>query len=125
MPYSFVSRFAHLGQDDYRAEMFDPARFPALDPFNPIHLFQQYAVTAQGYEAISRKLLEENEFDLAMLYFEQVDSFSHLFMKYDPPKLEWVADAPYERYKDIVREWYRYQDEIVGRLLERIDLEAV
>jgi tetratricopeptide (TPR) repeat protein len=124
IPYSFVSRFVHLTEDDYRTEMFDPARFPELNPFNPIHLFQQYAATAQGYEAISGELLEENEFDLAMVYFEQVDSFSHLFMKYDPPKLEWVDEAPYERYKDIVREWYRYQDEILGRLLERIDLET-
>ena len=124
IPYSFVSRFVHLTEAEYRAEMFDPARFPEVNPFNPIHLFQQYAATAQGYEAVSHKLLEENQFDLSMLYFEQVDSFSHLFMKYDPPKLEWVEEAPYDRYKDVVREWYRHQDEIVGRLLERIDLES-
>ncbi|MDH3254979.1 MAG: alkaline phosphatase family protein, partial [Acidobacteriota bacterium] len=124
IPYSLVSRFVHLSEDLYRAEMFDPSRFPEPNPFNPIHLFQQYAATAQGYAAISETLLDENEFDLMMVYFEQVDSFSHLFMKYDPPKLEWVEEAPYERYKDIVREWYRYQDEILGRLLGHIDLET-
>jgi tetratricopeptide (TPR) repeat protein len=120
--WDFASRFIHLGAEEYRAEMFDPARFPEPDPFNPIHLFQQYAVTAQGYTAIGERLLEE-DFDLVMLYFEQVDSFSHLFMKYDPPKLEWVDQEPFERYRDIVREWYRYQDELLGRLLAHIDLE--
>lgn len=59
-----------------------------------------------------------------MVYFEQVDSFSHLFMKYDPPRLGWIDDdAAYERYRDVVREWYRYQDEILGRLLAQIDLD--
>jgi hypothetical protein len=27
-----------------------------------------------------------------MVHFDQVDSFSHLFMKYAPLKLEWVPD---------------------------------
>ena len=124
IPYEFVSRFVHLSADEYQAEMFSPGRFPEPNPFNPVHLFQQYAATAQGYTAIGEKLLIEDDFDLLMLYYEQVDSFSHLFMKYDPPKLEWVEDKPYERYKDVVREWYRYQDELLGRLLENIDLDT-
>lgn len=124
VPYEFVSRFVHLSPEEYQAEMFSPGRFPQPNPFNPIHLFQQYAATAQGYTAIGEQLLAENAYDLLMLYYEQVDSFSHLFMKYDPPKLEWVEEKPYERYKDVVREWYRYQDELLGRLLATIDLET-
>ena len=103
--------------------MFDPARFPKRDPFNPIHLFQQYAVTAQGYTAIAEELLENDAYDLFMLYFEQVDSFSHLFMKYAPPQLAWLDDEGFERYKDVVGEWYRYQDELLGRVLAQIDLD--
>ncbi len=120
--HEFVSRFIRVNPEEYRAEMFDPGRFPEPNPFNPIHLFQQYAVTAQGYAAIGEEVLAE-DFDLVMLYFEQVDSMSHLFMKYDPPKLDWVEEEPFERYRNIVREWYRYQDEILGRLLARIDLD--
>jgi len=59
-----------------------------------------------------------------MLYFEQVDSFSHLFMKYAPPKLEWVAEAPYARFRDVVREWYLHQDALLGRLLARVALST-
>ena len=122
--YKFISRFVHLTPEEYRAEMFHPGRFPQPNPFNPIHLFQQYAVTAQGYTRIAESILEQDDLDLAMIYFEQVDSFSHLFMKYDPPQLEWVDTEDYERYKDVVREWYRYQDELLGRLLAHIDLET-
>jgi len=119
----FAQRFIHLSADEYRHEMFDPARFPKHDPTNPIHLFQQYAVTAQGYTAIAQKLLAE-PFDLLLLYYEQVDSFSHLFMKFAPPKLDWIGEAEFARYQDVVHEWYRYQDELLGRLFEQIDLET-
>lgn len=119
----FVQRFVHLSAEDYRDERFDPARFPKRDPANPIHLFQQYAVTAQGYTAIAEELLAR-PYDLFLMYFEQVDSFSHLFMKYAPPKLAWIDEAGFARYRDVVSEWYRYQDELLGRLLARIDLET-
>ena len=120
----FAARFIHIGADDYRAERFDPARFPRADPNNPIHLFQQYAVTAQGYTAIAEQLLSERDDPLTLVYFEQVDSFSHLFMKYAPPRLDWIDEAEFERYRDVVTEWYRYQDELLGRLLAQIDLET-
>jgi tetratricopeptide (TPR) repeat protein/predicted AlkP superfamily phosphohydrolase/phosphomutase len=120
----FVQRFVHIRPEEYREEMFDPARFPKRDPANPIHLFQEYAVTAQGYTAIAEELLAKHPFDLFLMYFEQVDSFSHLFMKYAPPKLAWVDEAGFARYRDVVGEWYRYQDELLGRVLAKVDLET-
>jgi tetratricopeptide (TPR) repeat protein len=119
--HGYASRFLNIPPREYRALMFEPARATAPNPHNPIHLFQQYAVTAEGYTAISEHLLEE-PYDLFMVYFEQVDSFSHLFMKYAPPRLEWVEEMPYDRFNNVVREWYRHQDELLGRLLEKIDL---
>ncbi len=119
----FARRFMHMTDEEYNRLKFDPARMSKPHPLSPTHLFQQYAVTAQGYTRIGEELLAE-DFELAMLYFEQVDSFSHLFMKYDPPKLDWVDQASFDRYKDLVREWYRYQDELLGRLLAKIDLET-
>ncbi|MEM7517362.1 MAG: alkaline phosphatase family protein, partial [Planctomycetota bacterium] len=120
----FAQRFMHISTEDYDRSKFDPARHARPHPMNPIHLFQQYVVTAQGYTKIAETLLEDEAFALAMLYFEQTDSFSHLFMKYDEPKLDWVDQESFERYKDLVREWYRYQDELLGRVLAKIDLET-
>ena len=120
---AFTRRFVNIEPAAFREEAFDPARHPQRNPTNPIHLFQQYAVTAQGYAAVSEKLLTE-PYDLFLVYFEQVDSFSHLFMKYAPPKLDWTRDEDFERYQNVVYEWYVYQDELLGRLLEKIDLET-
>jgi tetratricopeptide (TPR) repeat protein/predicted AlkP superfamily phosphohydrolase/phosphomutase len=120
----FVRRFVHVEPDTYRVEMFDPVRDARRDPNNPIHLFQQYAVTAQGYTAIAEHLLSNYDYELFMLYFEQVDSLSHLFMKYAPPQLPWVDEAEFARYRDTVAEWYIYQDELLGRVLAKIDLDT-
>jgi tetratricopeptide (TPR) repeat protein len=119
----FASRFLHLTPEEFRAERFDPARSAQHDPRNPIHLFQEYAVTAQGYTAIAEELLAQ-PYDLFLLYYEQVDSFSHLFMKYAPPKLDWTRPEQAARYQDVVSEWYAYQDELLGRLLTKIDLDT-
>ncbi|MFW6175468.1 MAG: DUF423 domain-containing protein, partial [Acidobacteriota bacterium] len=118
-----VGRFMHLSPEEYRRQRYTPAG-GARDPSNPIHLFQMYAVTARGYTAIAEELLaEEGPFDLFMLYYEQVDSLSHLFMKHAPPKLDWVDPEEHRRYRDVVDEWYAYQDELLGRVLDRVDLE--
>jgi tetratricopeptide (TPR) repeat protein len=121
--YAHLSRFVHIPEERYRQVMYTPARAAQHDPFNPIHLFQQYSVTADGYTAIAEKLLAERRFDLFLMYYEQVDSFSHLFMKYSPPRLEWIDEEVYERFKDMVTEWYVYQDELLGRVLAHVDLE--
>ncbi len=119
----YAARFIHIEPDEYSRLMFTPARQAEPDPLDPLHLFQQYAVTAEGYTAIAERLLER-PYDLFMVYFEQVDSFSHLFMKYAPPRLGWVDPDSFERYRDLVSEWYRHQDELLGRLLAKIDLET-
>ncbi len=118
----FVRRFLHISPEEYRRRMYDPARSTKRDPSDPIQLFQEYAATAQGYTAIAEKLLSERRDDLFMVYFEQVDSFSHLFMRYAPPKLSWIDPADFERYRDVVARWYEYQDQLLGRLLAKIDL---
>jgi len=119
----FAARFMHLPGDEFRKRRFDPAQQAQADPSNPVHLFQQYAVTAQGYTAMAESLLAR-PYDLFLVYFEQVDSLSHLFMKHAPPKLEWVHPEEFDRYKDVVSEWYVYQDELLGRLLTKIDLDT-
>lgn len=119
----FVQRFLHLSPEQIRGARFDPARHAKRDPGNPLHLFQEYAVTAQGYTAIAKKLLTE-PYDLFLLYYEQVDSFSHLFMKHAAPRLDWIPEEDHVLFKDAVAEWYVYQDELLGELLAGIDLDT-
>ncbi len=115
--YSYGKRFFHLSADEYYRAAFSPSRASRLDPNNPIHLFQEYTATTLGYTAIARRLLEARELDLLGVYYESSDSMSHLFMKYAPPRQEWIEPAEYERFKDVVDEYYVIIDEQVGALL--------
>ena len=45
-------------------------------------------------------------------------------MKHAPPKLDLVPEEEFARYRDVVSEWYAYQDELLGRLLAKIDLDT-
>lgn len=119
----YAARYIDITPEQYAQLMYVPARQPQPNPFNPIHLFQQYAATAEGYTAIGERLLER-PYDLFMIYFEQVDSFSHLFIKYADPPLEWVDPERQRRFRNVVSAWYERQDELLGRLLERIDLDT-
>jgi len=121
--FDFTKRFLHLTEEQFRNARFDPALTARADPNNPLHLFQQYAVTAQGYTKVAEKLLGE-PYDLFLVYFEQVDSFSHLFMKHAAPRLEWISEEDHALFEDAVAEWYAYQDELLGRLLAKIDLDT-
>lgn len=115
--HGYGKRFFHLGADEYYRAAFSPSRAPRLDPNNPIHLFQGYTATTLGYTAIARRLLELRALDLLGVYYESSDSMSHLFMKYAPPRQEWIEPAEYERFKDVVDEYYVFLDEQIGELL--------
>jgi len=116
--FPFARRFFHLTAEEYYSQAWSPALSPEPDPQNPVHLFQQYASTTLGYTAIARTLLAERPFDLCMVYYESTDSLAHLFMKHAAPRLPWIAEAEFERYRHVVDEWYEFVDERVGELLE-------
>lgn len=122
--HDFAARFIDVTREEWDRERYDPARGGRRIPVSPIQLFQQYAVTARGYTDIAKALLAEDAYDLTLVYYEQTDSFAHLFMKYAPPRLPWVSDHGVRRYGRIAFEWYRYQDELLGELLAEIDLET-
>jgi len=119
---AFATRFFHMSAEEYYAAAWSPARSPAIEPGNPIHLFQQAACTTLGYTAIARRLLRSPPdgaaFDLFLVYYESTDSLCHLFMKDAPPRLPWVSDADFTRCRDVVDSWYAYMDEQIGLLVD-------
>jgi tetratricopeptide (TPR) repeat protein len=59
------------------------------------------------------------------IYYEGIDMMGHGFQHYLPPKLAFVADAEYERFKDAVPRYYEYQDELLGELLRAAGPDAL
>ena len=119
--YSRAERFFHMSAREYYERSYSPGRALKPNPANPIHLFQEYTATMEGYTDIACDLLERQDFDAFMVYFEATDSISHLFMKYAAPRQSWIREEDFARYKDVVDNYYVYADEKIGRLLEKVD----
>jgi len=55
--------------------------------------------------------------DFTAVYFDAIDHFCHGFMRYHPPRLDWVDEADFHLYHRVVESGYVYHDRMLGRLL--------
>lgn len=62
--------------------------------------------------------IEHADWDLACLFYDGIDHFSHGFMRYHPPRLDWVSQEDFDRYSGVVTACYRWHDAMLGRLLQ-------
>jgi predicted AlkP superfamily phosphohydrolase/phosphomutase/tetratricopeptide (TPR) repeat protein len=68
--------------------------------------------------AVATALMEVEPWDFTAVYYDGIDHFSHAFMPYHPPKLEWIKDEDFALYKDVVKGAYRFHDMMLERLLD-------
>jgi predicted AlkP superfamily phosphohydrolase/phosphomutase/predicted Zn-dependent protease len=80
--------------------------------------FAKVLSDAASIHAVATALMETEPWDFTAVYYDAVDHFSHAFMAYHPPKLEWIRQEDFEVYKDVVRGAYRFHDMMLARLLE-------
>jgi predicted AlkP superfamily phosphohydrolase/phosphomutase/tetratricopeptide (TPR) repeat protein len=63
-------------------------------------------------------ILRNQPWDFLAVYYNGIDHFSHRFMHYHPPRLDWVPQESYELYKDVVNGAYRFHDMMLETLLD-------
>ena len=80
--------------------------------------FAKVLSDAASIHAVATALMETEPADFTAVYYDAVDHFSHAFMPYNPPRLEWVKEEDFELYKDVVRGAYRFHDMMLERLLQ-------
>jgi arylsulfatase A-like enzyme len=80
--------------------------------------FSKLLSDASSIHALATALMETEPWDLMAVYYDAVDHFSHAFMPYHPPKLEWVPQEDFEMYQGVVRGAYRFHDMMLERLLQ-------
>ena len=66
-------------------------------------------------------LIQNEPWDFMGVYFDAIDHFSHLCMKYHPPRQEWVNEKDFEIYKDVVAGAYQFHDMMLGTMLSLVD----
>ncbi|MFN8711247.1 MAG: alkaline phosphatase family protein [Bacteroidota bacterium] len=73
---------------------------------------------SSSYNAAATWILENQEWEFLGLYMNEIDQFSHLFMKYHPPQLPETDSAEFELYKGVMNSIYRFHDMMLERLME-------
>ena len=68
--------------------------------------------------AVATALMENEPWDFTAVYYDAIDHFSHAFMPYHPPRLEWIKEEEFAMYKDVVKGAYRFHDMMLERLLD-------
>ncbi|MFN5785124.1 MAG: alkaline phosphatase family protein [Flavobacteriia bacterium] len=88
-----------------------------------------YSVTkvlaeASTVHAASTYLMEKTKWDFMAVYYDAIDHFSHLAMRYHPPRRSEIDEKDYNNYKEVVEAGYRYHDMMLERTLEMIDKDT-
>lgn len=75
-------------------------------------------------QAAATHLLETHTWDYAAVYFDAIDHFCHGFMKYHPPRQEFIAERDFKLYSNVVEAGYRYHDMMLATLLKMAGEDA-
>ena len=86
-----------------------------------LNIIAKYLAHATSVHAACTELMETQDWDFTAVYHDAIDHYSHAFMRYYPPKLEWVDDDDYLLFKDAVVGAYIYHDMMLERLLDMVD----
>ena len=62
--------------------------------------------------------MEKQEWDLTAVYYDALDHFKHLAMKYHPPQQKHISDQDFNKYHFIVESAYRFHDMMLERLID-------
>lgn len=68
--------------------------------------------------AVATALMESEPWDFTAIYYDGIDHFSHAFMAYHPPRLEWIKEEDFALYQGVVKGAYRFHDMMLERLLD-------
>ena len=63
-------------------------------------------------------LMQLEPWDFMAVYYDGIDHFGHGFMKYHPPRQEWISEEDFEIYKGVVEGGYRFHDMMLGAMLQ-------
>ncbi len=107
------ARFVDVGEEEFARP------FSFADDLS--HFKWAYA-TAESYRAIGKRLWQEDDPDLLMLYIEGTDSVSHLFGHlFRAEGLAGELAEQQRRFGRAVEEMYVYADGLVGEVIEMMD----
>ena len=120
--YRQVARFLHVSEGEFhRARVVAGRKGPVSETLESINVFTRVLAATETYRRVALDLLDAGARSaaparLSAVYFEGIDEVNHRFAHCAPPREPLCPAGDYDRFKDAVTAFYRYQDEIVGEL---------
>ena len=75
------------------------------------------AEVSSVHAAATHLLHTQPDWDFCAVYHDAIDHFCHAFMKYHPPRLDWVPEEDVELYSQVVGGAYVLHDSMLGVML--------
>jgi predicted AlkP superfamily phosphohydrolase/phosphomutase/tetratricopeptide (TPR) repeat protein len=66
-------------------------------------------------------LLQNQPWDFFAVYYDAIDHFCHGFMRYHPPRQDYIPQRDFELYHNVVSQAYQFHDQMLGTLLRTMD----
>jgi predicted AlkP superfamily phosphohydrolase/phosphomutase/thioredoxin-like negative regulator of GroEL len=118
--FAATAALARVGRAAFRRDHLAEV-LPGLSGLLPdderVAQLSQLMATAASVDAVARAAMAREPWDLAMVFFESIDTVGHAFMQYRPPRLSFVAEAEVRRFGGVIDAVYRWHDRALGRLL--------
>ena len=95
-------------------------RAPEIDQKKDKRLGSLAKIIAEAssvHAAATQILSTQRDWDFAAVYYDAIDHFSHGFMRYHPPKLDWVSQEDFDMYSQVLGGGYVFHDSMLGVLL--------
>lgn len=64
-------------------------------------------------------LLDHESWDFFSVYYDAIDHFCHGFMKYHPPRQDFIPEQDFDLYHHVVTAAYQFHDMMLGTLLAK------
>lgn len=65
-------------------------------------------------------VMHHEPWHFAAVYFDAIDHFCHAFMRYHPPRMDWVPEEDYKLYHNVIEAAYRLHDVHLGMLMQQV-----
>jgi predicted AlkP superfamily phosphohydrolase/phosphomutase/tetratricopeptide (TPR) repeat protein len=74
--------------------------------------------------AVATWLIDNQPWDFFAVYYDAIDHFCHGFMKYHPPRQQWVNQEDFELYSNVVAMAYQLHDMMLGTLVAKAGIDT-
>ena len=71
--------------------------------------------------AAATATMQLEPWDFMAVYFDGIDHFCHGFMRYHPPRQEWIDEKDFELYSGVIKAAYQFHDLMLGVYMELVD----